>query len=312
MPVQLEFDVSRTEVMYGITWATTLGLIVAPLIGILADKWSIKNLMAIGAVSLGLGLILLSKSESILQFSLLFALFICLSNNLLGPLTGSTVVSRWFSTSRGKALGIAAVGTSMGGLIIPYMVDLGIANIGWRDMLFYFGLTVLIILLPYLLLAVRDFPSEKGLSGEPQAVEVINNQSAGEVADGPDLSTREVLAIPAFWFIGATLGFLFMSQTGVLTNIGAYMAGEGLADKTKTFIQTATGMGLIGKLLFGYAADRVNLKFGLWAAIVLASIGVAILASQPAFTYMLVAAVLGLATGGMLPVWALLSPLFLA
>ena len=99
MPVQLEFDVSRTEVMYGITWATALGLVVAPLIGILADKWSIKNLMAIGAVSLGLGLILLSKSESILQFSLLFALFICLSNNLLGPLTGSTVVSRWFSAS---------------------------------------------------------------------------------------------------------------------------------------------------------------------------------------------------------------------
>ena len=304
MPVQHEFDVSRTEVMYGITWATALGLVVAPLIGILADKWSIKNLMAIGAVSLGLGLILLSKSESILQFSLLFALFICLSNNLLGPLTGSTVVSRWFSASRGKALGIAAVGTSMGGLIIPYMVDLGIANIGWRDMLFYFGLTVLIILLPYLLLAVRDFPSEKGLVGEPQAAEVINNQTAGEAADGQDLSAREILAIPAFWFIGATLGFLFMSQTGVLTNIGAYMAGEGLADKTKIFIQTLAGMGLIGKLLFGYAADRINLKFGLWAAIVLASIGVAILASQPAFTYMLVAAVfLGLATGGMLPVW---------
>ena len=192
----------------------------------------------------------------------------------------------------------------MGGLIIPYMVDLGIANIGWRDMLFYFGLTVLIILLPYLLLAVRDFPSEKGLVGEPQATEVINNQTAGEAADGPDLSAREILAIPAFWFIGATLGFLFMSQTGVLTNIGAYMAGEGLADKTKIFIQTLAGMGLIGKLLFGYAADRINLKFGLWAAIVLASIGVAILASQPAFTYMLVAAVfLGLATGGMLPVW---------
>jgi MFS family permease len=63
-------------------------------------------------------------------------------------------------------------------------------------------------------------------------------------------------------------------------------------------------MGLIGKLLFGYAADRINLKYGLWAAISLAAIGVAILASEPSYPVMLVAALfLGLATGGMLPVW---------
>jgi MFS family permease len=61
---------------------------------------------------------------------------------------------------------------------------------------------------------------------------------------------------------------------------------------------------LIGKLLFGYAADRINLKYGLWTAIALAAIGVAILASEPSYPIMLVAALfLGLATGGMLPVW---------
>ena len=192
------------------------------------------------------------------------------------------------------------------------MVDLGITNIGWRDMLFYFGVSVLIILLPYLLLAVRDFPSDKGLIGEPQAADATANDSDDHVLDGPDLSAGEILVTPAFWFIGCTLGLLFMSQTGVLTNIGAYMAGEGLADKTKTLIQAIAGMGLIGKLLFGYAADRINLKFGLWAAIVLASIGIAILASQPAFNYMIVAALfLGLATGGMLPVWgAMIAVIF--
>ena len=90
----------------------------------------------------------------------------------------------------------------------------------------------------------------------------------------------------------------------MLTNIGAYMAGQELADKTKTLIFTIAAMGLIGKLLFGYAADSINLKFGLWAAITLATTGIAILSSQPSFEAMIVAAlVLGLATGGMLPVW---------
>ena len=305
MPVEAEFDVSRTEVMYGITWSTGLGLLVSPLVGILADKWSIRGLMVIGAAAFGFGLVLLSKSQNILQFSLLFAVFICLANNLLGPLTGSTVVARWFSVSRGRALGIAAVGTSLGGMVIPYLVDRGITQLGWREMVFYFGITVLLLLLPFLYLIMRNFPADKGLAGEPNVPTphaVISN--AELTVDGPDLGVKKILTTPAFWFISLPLGLLFMSLTGVLTNIGAYMQGAGVGDKTKTLIFTLAGVGLIGKLLFGYAADRINLKYGLWVAISLAATGVAILANEPAYPTMLIAALfLGLATGGMLPVW---------
>ena len=305
IPVEAEFGVSRTEVMYGITWSTGLGLLVSPLVGMLADKWSIRGLMVTGAAAFGVGLILLSKSENILQFSVLFAVFICLANSLLGPLTGSTVVARWFSESRGRALGIAAVGTSLGGMVIPYLVDRGISELGWREMMFYFGVAVLLFLLPYLYITVRNFPADKGLVGEPNSLNITADLSSPELTvDGPDLDVKKILTTPAFWLIGLTLGLLFMSQTGVLTNIGAFMQGAGVGDKTKTLIFTLAGMGLVGKLLFGYAADRINLKYGLWAAIVLAATGVSILASEPSYPGMLIAALfLGLATGGMLPVW---------
>ena len=305
IPVEAEFGVSRTEVMYGITWSTGLGLLVSPLVGMLADKWSIRSLMVTGAAAFGVGLILLSKSENILQFSVLFAVFICLANSLLGPLTGSTVVARWFSESRGRALGIAAVGTSLGGMVIPYLVDRGISELGWREMMFYFGVAVLLFLLPYLYITVRNFPADKGLVGEPNSSNITADLSSPELTvDGPDLDVKKILTTPAFWLIGLTLGLLFMSQTGVLTNIGAFMQGAGVGDKTKTLIFTLAGMGLVGKLLFGYAADRINLKYGLWAAIVLAATGVSILASEPSYPGMLIAALfLGLATGGMLPVW---------
>ena len=305
IPVEAEFGVSRTEVMYGITWSTGLGLLVSPLVGMLADKWSIRGLMVTGAAAFGVGLILLSKSENILQFSVLFAVFICLANSLLGPLTGSTVVARWFSESRGRALGIAAVGTSLGGMVIPYLVDRGISELGWREMMFYFGVAVLLFLLPYLYITVRNFPADKGPVGEPNSSNISADLSSPELTvDGPDLDVKKILTTPAFWLIGLTLGLLFMSQTGVLTNIGAFMQGAGVGDKTKTLIFTLAGMGLVGKLLFGYAADRINLKYGLWAAIVLAATGVSILASEPSYPGMLIAALfLGLATGGMLPVW---------
>ena len=172
-------------------------------------------------------------------------------------------------------------------------------------MMFYFGITVLLFLLPYLYLTMRNFPEDKGLAGEPNSPitsAVLNSTEL--TVDGPDLNVKKILATPAFWFISLTLGLLFMSQTGVLTNIGAYMQGAGVGDKTKTLIFTLAGMGLIGKLSFGYAADRINLKYGLWGAILLAAAGVSVLASEPSYPAMIFAALLmGLATGGMLPVW---------
>ena len=304
VPVETEFGVSRTEVMYGITWATALGLLVAPVVGMLADKWSIRWLMTLGAICFGVGLILISESQNILQFSILFAIFICLANNLLGPLTGTTAVARWFSASRGKALGIAAVGTSLGGMVIPIVVERGITMLGWRETLFYFGVATLVALLPFLLLMMRNFPHEKGLTVEGQAADNSADASAEDIP-GPDLSAAEVLRSSGFWLIGGTLGLLFMSQSAVLANLSAYAVGLGHeASKAAQLIFVIAAMGFIGKLAFGYAADRINLKIGLWTAIVMAGSGIAILATEPGYTVMLLAAVfMGLATGGMLPVW---------
>ena len=59
-----------------------------------------------------------------------------------------------------------------------------------------------------------------------------------------------------------------------------------------------------GKLLFGFAADRVPLKLGLWSAMGLVVLALLLLSTLPGYTAILGAAILmGLSTGGMLPVW---------
>jgi MFS family permease len=70
--------------------------------------------------------------------------------------------------------------------------------------------------------------------------------------------------------------------------------------------------GLVGKLVFGAAADRVNLKYGLWSAHCLLLIAFSLLLLEPPYWVLLIAAVcFGLATGGLLPVWnAMVAQLF--
>lgn len=305
--LEVDFNATRTEIMYGITWATALGLFVAPVVGRLADTWSIRGLMTIGAATLGFGLIFMSYSQNVLQFSILFAIFLCLATNLLGPLTGTTGVARWFDVSRGKALGVAAIGTSVGGMVIPLVVGSGIETLGWRETLFNFGVIVLIVLIPFSFFFIRNYPHDKGLTIEnaPKAEGTSEDDLASAQVSGEELATLQILKHPGFWFIGLALGLLFMSQSGVLANLYVYALdlGHG-SDKAGRLIFTLAGTGLIGKLLFGYAADRINLKVGLWIAIILAGSGIALLSTEPTYMVMLFAAVLlGLATGGMLPVW---------
>jgi len=307
VPVEAEFAASRTEVMYGVTFAALFGLLLAPLIGLLADRWSVRALMSIGAAVFAVGLMALSVSTSLWQFTLCFAVLMALANNLLGPLTSTTVVARWFSSKRGRALGLTAAGTSLGGMLVPFCLAQGLLFYGWRDSLFYFGLAMALFLLPFLLLLIRNKPADMGLTVEGQ------EEAATAAVEGSELAAGLIAKTPAFWLIGITMGLLFMSQTGVLANLAAHAQGQGLSgSEAKNLIVLLAATGFVGKLIFGYAADRINLKLGLWLSIGLVAAGLALLSVATSYSLMLMAAAcLGLATGGMLPVWgAMIATVF--
>ena len=77
-------------------------------------------------------------------------------------------------------------------------------------------------------------------------------------------------------------------------------------------ILAVTVAGLVGKLVFGWLADRIPLNVGLWAAIGLTAAAVAVMTTEPELPVLVAsAALMGLAAGGILPVWgALMAQIF--
>lgn len=309
VPIQTEFGASRAELMYGMTGSTICGLFFAPVLGALVDRWSVRALMSIGAIVFASGLMLLSISQNVYQFAVIFAVSMSVGSLLLGPLTCSTVVSRWFTTSRGKALGIAAIGTSIGGMVVPSAFEYWISSTGWRDSLQNAALCTLAIVLPFMLLFMRGHPQDQGLLPEGSN----ENLNASAQMEGKDWGTKDILRSSSFWLIGFSIGLLFMAYAAVLSNLPAYATGLGVSEtQASRMIMLVAIFGLIGKLIFGFAADKVSLRLGLWTALGLAGAAIAILAIEPAYAWMLLAAVMmGLAAGGMLPVWgAMLAAVF--
>ncbi len=304
VPVKESFGATATEINLAMTVSTLGGMVLPPLVGPLVDRWSARKLMMIGAVMLSSSLWLLSLAENIWAFVVLFAVFLAPANTLLGPVTGPAVVSRWFMASRGRALGVAATGTSVGGIILPFLVSGWLQAWGWRGSLQALGLMVAVCTLPILFFALRDHPSEKGLEAEGQGMDLRADAEA--VPEAGALTNAEILRSRPYWVIAPCLGLLFMAYMGLLGNLGLYISGRGLdAALSGTLISLIAFFGLVGKIGVGAASDRVGLRRALWLSLALAGTGIALFSLEPSTMILIFAAcLLGLASGGMLPVWS--------
>lgn len=301
-PIREEFDASLEQVMYGLTLGTLFGLIMGPIVGALIDRFSVRLLMTLGCLLTASGLFAISNAQSIGAFSWLLAATMSLSLATMSSMPGSAVVSRWFSTNRGRALGIASIGSSFGGVLVPALLTFWISLYGWRDALQMMALVTVVFVMPIIWLTVRNRPSDLGLTVEDQSAPQDYESAVAQTGMG----MLEILRTPAFWFIGLSMGLVFAAFSSMLANFAPYAAGLGVGEnQISTMISILALGGVVGKFAFGMAADRVNLKKGLWLAHFLLCVAFLILLTEPAYPLMLLASVcFGLSTGGLLPVWS--------
>ena len=82
---------------------------------------------------MSLGFLGLALVRTPLEFYLVLGLFIGFGASSMGNLATRTLVTNWFDRKRGTALGIAATGVSMSGVIMPYVSAEIIEAYGWRQ-----------------------------------------------------------------------------------------------------------------------------------------------------------------------------------
>lgn len=308
-PIREEFGASLEQVMYSLTIGTLCGLVVAPTTGILIDRYSVRLLMTAGCLLTAAGFYLIAIADSILVFNISVGITMAIAMAMAGSMSGSAAVSRWFTSSLGKAMGIASMGTSLGGILVPALLTWWIEIDGWRGAMKNLSLSTLLVVTPFIWLTVRSRPADVGLQAEGMQAPADSLTPAPIAA----LSMAQIIRIPAFWFIGLSMGMVFSAFASMLANLSPYAARLGIGEAgISTMIAVLAVGGLVGKISFGIAADRINLKLGLWTAHTLLGTAFLILIFEPPYALMLVAAAcFGLSTGGLLPVWnAMVAKLF--
>jgi len=300
VPWQEAFAADRASVMLSMTLSTFIGLVSAPVIGKLVDRVSARALLSTGAAVHTLGFYLMSIATELWHLIAAFGVFMSIGTQLLGNMASGATVSRWFTTSRGKALGISTIGTSIGGMVFPIFVGQWIAEDGWRSALQFLAVGHAIIVLPMMLALIRQPPVlETGLS---------------QVGAGEQEWTMPILLRNRnFWSLVPSIGMLMAVYAAVLANLSPYGASIALSEaESARMITVVAFAGIVGKLMFGVLSDRISLKIGLWSAQALVALAVLMMALVPGpMMAMLAAVALGLAAGGLLPVsGAMVAKLF--
>lgn len=312
VPLVEEFGASLFVAMLGLTAAKLVSGLASPFLGSMIDKYPMRIFVALGAVALGLAFILLSYLSAVWQFPMIFGLLIAIVFAFLGPLTGSTLVSRWFSHRRGRALGFAALGLSVGGFVMPPVLQSLMDALGWRSAFFAIGATVMVTA-PIFFWLIKSSPQECGLLPDGTPADADSGRLQSQEGEDSYNNYRAILTEPSFWILGISTGILYACLTAVLANIVPYAVDLGV-DKIRAaqLISTMALTGIIGKLAFGYVADFMNLKIGYWLAMAFMAAGLGLLSVQPQYSFMAFAAVVvGLSIGGIIPIYgALLARVF--
>ena len=256
---------------------------------------------ALGTVSMGLGLVVISQAGTLLTIWATFLLLIPFGVLTLGVLPSSALISRWFRKRRGLALGISVAGSSVGGALAPPVLTWMFMVYGWRTALLATGLFV-VALGPVFYKVLANYPEDRGLEQEPEGE--LADASLTE-ADQVDWSIPEILRTRAFWLQTLISGSMLAVTLGLLANLSLHAKDLGFGAQQSASLYSAIAFcSFVGKIGFGSLIDRFGMRgTGVLTASVFAS-GLLILLFAEVYPLVLVAClVIGLAIGGVTPIW---------
>ena len=253
VPLEEEFGWSRWSIQFGVAIGLLTAGLAAPLTGKVIQRYGARRCIALGTVATLGSFVLLAQAETLWQWFL----FQGINNIMRGFMfyvPFQVIISTWFDRKRGRAVGILAIGFSLGGLIVPVMQWI-VDNVGWQESFIFAGGIITAFFLPVSLLLLRNHPHDKGLEidGEPRRA-----GAEGGTRTFPGLTVGEAVRTPNFWAIAFAFMFFFFGMFGWMSNgFNVYESYEISRPTASLLFMAGSIGGVISRPAFGYLAERI-------------------------------------------------------
>lgn len=249
-------------------------------VGFLLDRYSPRPIMGAGALIMVTGLVSFLYMDSLWHFTAIY-LLIAFGLSMCGLVPSMLTASRWFTKYRGRAVGILLMASSLGGAVLPKIIQTPMAEGDWRmAMMILAGIGFFGMFLP-VLWPVRGRPEDKDTTPDGLPLEDPQAQGAADKQMGifGGASLGEVARMPVFYYLLVATGVLWFCITGVTQHHALFLEKDAgysrsdVIDVVFIFFLCA----IIGKFTFGWLSDHVNRLLVMFLAAANLGLGLVIL-----------------------------------
>jgi MFS family permease len=272
-----EFSWSRSD---GATVASAnffVYAVASPLVGLAFDRFGPRLLMPLGALLVGVGLVISSFASSLWELYVSYGIITALGQGALSFVGHNALISFWFVRRRATAIGIASMGQGVGALVMVPLTQLLIDQVGWRWTYVVTGSLLLLVLVPANALFQRRAPQDMGQfpdGDDAPPAESPSRRSAKHTTQR-DWTLGEAARSFPFWCI--TVGHLALGTALFLinTHVIAHFVAVGYEKLAASFYFGLIGFIRIGAtIVWGSISDRLGRSEAYGVATLVTALGV--------------------------------------
>jgi MFS family permease len=287
-PISVDTNWSRA----GISSAMTLNFLVMGVGGFMwgaaTDRYGPRIVVLIGAVLLGLALVLASQVHTLLIFQMTYGVLVGLAASaFFAPMMVTTTA--WFDKHRSLAVSLVSAGMGVAPMTISPFARWLITAYDWRTAMFAIGVMSWVLLIPAALL-VRRAPQN-----------LANDEAGSELAsEGGGMTVGQALRSMQFLVLGMTFFACCMAHSGPIFHMVSYAMACGVAPMAAVSIYSVEGLAGLG--------DRLGVKPVLVAGLLIqAAVIAAYLMVSKLGEFYALAVIFGGTYGGVMPLYAVLA-----
>jgi MFS family permease len=227
------------------------------LAGRLFDHYGPRRLFPLGALCLGVGLIISARATTPWHLCLSWGVLVAQGFNLAGYAPHLALAALWFNRQRGMAAGLMISGGSIGSIaIVPgmqYLVD----EYGWRMAYTVLGVVIIGCLAPLNALWQRHRPADLGLYPDGVSTPLPPTSPTARTAAPEPWTLWRAMRTRHFWYL-----FVMVACIGWLSNLTSVHQIAHMTDQGVSALLAASLVGLMGlpralsSALWGGLSDR--------------------------------------------------------
>ena len=277
LPLEQEFQWSRTQITFSTTVFTISLIFCMPLVGRLVDKLGAKTVLIPAMMVVGFALFMIPVVVSELWH--LYFLFFLIGS--LGAAANSLpfmlAISAWFDRHRGLAIGLAMTGSGLGYAAVPPLVQYINQAYGWHYGYYALSGIILLLAVPFIWLVFKNRPEDMGLKADGLSE---SKDARPDAASGQGFTRQQALRDRTFLLLILIFSLLAFSLFGILLNMVPMLSDRGMSANEAAFTASLVGITIMCvRVPIGWLMDRVFAPYVALGCFVLSAGGFALFAS---------------------------------